>query len=309
MSVTKIIAVVGATGATAGGLARAIMSDPDSGYACRAITREPESAAARTLADHGATVLRADLDDYDSLVRAFDGAYGAFCMTNFFEHFSAEQEAEQAANQARAAPLPGCATPSGRQPRTPARGTRSTTTACRRCRVATRCRIGTPKVRGTGPSLPPASPPPICWHRSIGRRSSSGSASLNRVPTACSRSPCRWATHGCPASRPKTSAAARTRSFRTRSGSSARRSASPASTRPVTSSGTCPNSSGSAPTRLRSSDFAPPTESSTEHCVSFFTQEVAIAGAKYVPPFHGQQQLPSSYARAQGGSLGKSATG
>ena len=107
MSVTKIIAVVGATGATAGGLARAIMSDPDSGYACRAITREPESAAARALADHGATVLRADLDDYDSLVRAFDGAYGAFCMTNFFEHFSAEQEAEQAANQARAAAAAG----------------------------------------------------------------------------------------------------------------------------------------------------------------------------------------------------------
>ena len=102
----KTIAVVGATGATAGGLARAILSDPEGGYACRAITRDPESAAARTLSEQGATVVRADLDDYDSLVRAFDGAYGAFCMTNFFVHFSAEQEAEQAANQARAAAEP-----------------------------------------------------------------------------------------------------------------------------------------------------------------------------------------------------------
>ena len=107
MSMIKTIAVVGATGATAGGLVRAILSDPDVGYACRAITRYPESAAARALSDQGATVVKADLDDYDSLVRAFDGAYGAFCMTNFFVHFSAEQEAEQAANQARAAAVAG----------------------------------------------------------------------------------------------------------------------------------------------------------------------------------------------------------
>ena len=103
MSATKTIAVVGATGATAGGLARAILSDPDGGYACRAITRDPRSAAARALSDQGATVVKADLDDYDSLVRAFDGADGAFCMTNFFETFSAERETQQAANQARAA--------------------------------------------------------------------------------------------------------------------------------------------------------------------------------------------------------------
>lgn len=107
MSVVKTIAVVGATGATAGGLARAILSEPDGGYACRAITRDPDSAAARALSDQGATVVRADLDDYDSLVAAFDGAYGAFCMTNFFVNFSPEQEAQQAANQARAAAVAG----------------------------------------------------------------------------------------------------------------------------------------------------------------------------------------------------------
>jgi uncharacterized protein YbjT (DUF2867 family) len=107
MSAAKIIAVVGATGATAGGLARAILADPAGGYACRAITRDPGSAAARALSEQGATVVQADLDDYDSLVRAFDGADAAFCMTNFFVTFSAEQETQQAANQARAAAAAG----------------------------------------------------------------------------------------------------------------------------------------------------------------------------------------------------------
>jgi len=107
MSAAKIIAVVGATGATAGGLARAILSHPDDGYACRAITRDPGSAAARALSEQGATLVQADLDDYDSLVRAFDGADAAFCMTNFFVTFSAELETQQAANQARAAAAAG----------------------------------------------------------------------------------------------------------------------------------------------------------------------------------------------------------
>ena len=100
---TKTIAVVGAAGATGGGLARAILADPEGGFACRAITRTPDSAAARALADQGATVVRADLDDVDSLVSAFEGAYGAFCLTSFFEHFDAEREATQSANLARAA--------------------------------------------------------------------------------------------------------------------------------------------------------------------------------------------------------------
>lgn len=99
--------MIGATGATAGGLARAILDDPTGGFTCRAITRDPDSPAARTLADLGATIIRADLDDIDSLVHAFDGAYGAFCMTTFWQHFSAEHETKQGANQARAAATAG----------------------------------------------------------------------------------------------------------------------------------------------------------------------------------------------------------
>ena len=107
MTETKTIAVVGAAGATGGGLARAILTDPLGDFACRAITRTPDSDAAQALADHGATVVHADLDDVDSLAAAFEGAYGAFCMTSFFEHFDAEREATQAANLATAAATAG----------------------------------------------------------------------------------------------------------------------------------------------------------------------------------------------------------
>ena len=102
MTDTKIIAVMGASGAQGGGLARAILDDPHGGFACRAITRQPESDRARALAERGAEVVRADLDDASSLVDAFQGAHGAYCMTNFFEHFSADEELEQAARLAGA---------------------------------------------------------------------------------------------------------------------------------------------------------------------------------------------------------------
>src|SRR5688500_10425801 len=99
----KIIAVVGATGAQGGGLARAILGDANSDFAVRAITRNPESPKAQELARLGAEVVRADLDDVESLKAAFRGCYGAFCLTNFWEHFSPEKETAQATNLAEAA--------------------------------------------------------------------------------------------------------------------------------------------------------------------------------------------------------------
>lgn len=103
MNDKRIIAVVGATGAQGGGLARAILNDPNSPFKLRAITRNPDSDKAKKLAAAGAEVVRADLDNVESLKAAFDGAYGAFCVTNFWEHFSPEKEIEQAENLARAA--------------------------------------------------------------------------------------------------------------------------------------------------------------------------------------------------------------
>jgi uncharacterized protein YbjT (DUF2867 family) len=102
MADRKIIAVLGATGAQGGGLVRAILADRDGGFAVRAVTRKVDSDAAKALAAQGAEVVAGDSDDPAGLDRAFAGAYGAFCVTNFWEHFSAEREGVQAANMARA---------------------------------------------------------------------------------------------------------------------------------------------------------------------------------------------------------------
>lgn len=103
----KIIAVTGATGAQGGGLARAILNDPDGPFALRAITRNVNSEQALKFAELGAEVVQADLDDVESLKNAFKGAYGAFCVTNFWEHFSPEKEIAQAINLAVAAKAEG----------------------------------------------------------------------------------------------------------------------------------------------------------------------------------------------------------
>jgi uncharacterized protein YbjT (DUF2867 family) len=103
MSDKKIIAVIGATGAQGGGLAKAILADPKGGFSLRAVTRNPESDKGKALAAAGAEVVAADLDDEASLRTAFEGAYGAFCVTNFWEHFSPEKETTQGRNLARAA--------------------------------------------------------------------------------------------------------------------------------------------------------------------------------------------------------------
>lgn len=107
MADKKIIAVVGATGAQGGGLVRAILNDPTSGFAVRALTRKVDSDKAKELKKLGAEVVAADLDDVASLKKAFAGAYGAFLLTNFWEHFSPEKEFEQAKNMAQAAKQAG----------------------------------------------------------------------------------------------------------------------------------------------------------------------------------------------------------
>lgn len=107
MADRKTIAVIGATGAQGGGLVRAILADPSGGFTARAITRKVDSDKARALAQAGAEVVAADLDDAESLKRAFAGAHGCFCVTNFWEHFSVDKEKAQARNLAEAAKAAG----------------------------------------------------------------------------------------------------------------------------------------------------------------------------------------------------------
>jgi uncharacterized protein YbjT (DUF2867 family) len=103
MADQKVIAVMGATGAQGGGVVRAICADPEGGFAARAITRDASSDNAKALADLGAEVVEADLEDPTTIEAAFTGAHGAFCVTFFWVDFSPATEMRHARTMAAAA--------------------------------------------------------------------------------------------------------------------------------------------------------------------------------------------------------------
>jgi uncharacterized protein YbjT (DUF2867 family) len=91
MSVGGLILVTGATGQQGGAVARELIA---AGHKVRALTRKPESDAAKALAAQGAEVVQGDLDHEASLVRAVEGAWGVFAMQNTWEA-GVEREEEQ----------------------------------------------------------------------------------------------------------------------------------------------------------------------------------------------------------------------
>jgi len=103
MERNKIITVFGATGAQGGGLARAILSDSNSEFKVRAVTIDANSDKAKALAQLGAEIVEADIDDVVSIKKALEGAYGAYFVTFFWEHFSAEKEFQEVTNFTQAA--------------------------------------------------------------------------------------------------------------------------------------------------------------------------------------------------------------
>ena len=72
------IAVVGATGLQGGATARALL---DAHVPVRALVRDTDTEAARALAELGAELVGADLDDPEGLRAAFTGVDGVFAMT------------------------------------------------------------------------------------------------------------------------------------------------------------------------------------------------------------------------------------
>lgn len=94
------IVVCGASGNQGGAVAAALLKS--GGWAVTALTRDPGSAAARALADLGAEVLAADLLNVGSLARAFQGAYGVFCLTQPWSYelgrFDTDMEIRQGKN-------------------------------------------------------------------------------------------------------------------------------------------------------------------------------------------------------------------
>lgn len=103
----KIITVFGATGAQGGGVAKAILNDPNSEFAVRAVTRDPFSDKAKELAKMGAELVKADIDDPESMTRALEGAYGAYFVTFYWSHYSPDKEFGEARAMAKAAKKAG----------------------------------------------------------------------------------------------------------------------------------------------------------------------------------------------------------
>jgi len=66
------------------------------------VTRNPASDKARALAAAGAEVVAGDADDPPTLERAFAGAHGAYCVTNYWEHLDVHREGRQATAMAHA---------------------------------------------------------------------------------------------------------------------------------------------------------------------------------------------------------------
>lgn len=103
----KLITVFGATGSQGGGLVKAILSDPGSEFSVRAVTRDINSDKAKELAALGAEVVVADIGDPEAVKKTMEGAYGAFCVTFFWAHYSPEKEAAEAKSMAEAAKATG----------------------------------------------------------------------------------------------------------------------------------------------------------------------------------------------------------
>lgn len=96
MATKKIITVFGATGAQGGGLVRSILNDKSGEFAARAVTRDINSDKAKELAALGAEVVAGDVDNVASVEKALEGAYGAYFVTFFWNHYSPEKEMAEA---------------------------------------------------------------------------------------------------------------------------------------------------------------------------------------------------------------------
>jgi hypothetical protein len=105
---SQLLTVVGATGTQGTSLIDNALKDGT--YKVRGLTRNINSEKAKALAARGVEVVRADINDEQSLIKAFEGSTAIFAITDFFEPFIAngpekaiEIEVQQGINMARAA--------------------------------------------------------------------------------------------------------------------------------------------------------------------------------------------------------------
>lgn len=97
MTGKKVITVFGATGAQGGSVANVFLNDPKlrSDWTVRAVTRDVTKDSAKKLKDAGAEVVAADLNDKATLVKAMDGAFAVFAVTNYWEKMDDKLEIRQ----------------------------------------------------------------------------------------------------------------------------------------------------------------------------------------------------------------------
>ncbi|KAL5489328.1 hypothetical protein EMCRGX_G018408 [Ephydatia muelleri] len=77
----RLITVFGATGQQGGPVARALLS---SGFAVRAVTRNPDSEKSLSLKQAGAELVKGDLENRSTIDEAVKGAYGVFLVTDYW---------------------------------------------------------------------------------------------------------------------------------------------------------------------------------------------------------------------------------
>jgi uncharacterized protein YbjT (DUF2867 family) len=97
----QVIAVIGGTGGQGGGVVDALLASGK--FTVRVASRNPSSDAAKALGNRGVEVIKADLLDAASLRLPFEGAYGAFVVTNFWDPAQMQRETEIGAAAVKAA--------------------------------------------------------------------------------------------------------------------------------------------------------------------------------------------------------------
>ncbi len=97
------VLVTGATGRQGGSVVRRLLA---SGWSIRALTRDPDTKAAKALADRGVELAKGDLEAPASLADAVRGVYGVYSVQDFWA-VGAKREVIQGKNLADAAKKAG----------------------------------------------------------------------------------------------------------------------------------------------------------------------------------------------------------